>query len=78
MDFLTKFLTDNSANIIVSLVVGLVFFVLGPLGLWFSGKKIRQERVRKAKETLGDLLEGMIVNQTKVDQKKARICFFGG
>lgn len=47
-----------------------MFFVLGPLGLWFSGKKIRRERVRKAKESLVDLLEGMVVNQAKADEAK--------
>ncbi|NUA26306.1 hypothetical protein [Cupriavidus basilensis] len=72
---LVKFWDVNSANIVVSLLVGFVFFVLGPMGLWFSGKKIRRERVRKAKETLIDLLEGMIVNQASVDEDKLRSVF---
>ena len=42
----------------------------GPLGLWFSGKRIRRERVRKAKETLLDLLEGMIVSQSNISEHK--------
>jgi hypothetical protein len=58
-----EFWKQNSTSIIISLIVGFVFFVLGPLGLWFSGKRIRKERIRKAKETLLDLLEEMIVNQ---------------
>lgn len=72
---IVQFWNANSANILVSLLVGFVFFVLGPLGLWFSGKKIRKERVRKAKETLIDLLEGMVVNQANVDEDKLRSVF---
>ena len=72
---LIQFWHENSANIVVSLLVGFVFFVLGPMGLWFSGKKIRRERIRKAKETLIDLLEGMIVNQAAVDEDKLRSVF---
>jgi len=71
-DTLAQFWHDNNANIIVSLVISFVFFVLGPLGLWFSGKRIRRERIRKAKEALIDLLEGMIVNQANVDEAKLR------
>lgn len=74
-DTLAQFWNNNSANIIVSLFVGFVFFVLGPLGLWFSGKKIRRERIRKAKEVLIDLLEGMIVNQANIDEEKLRSVF---
>ena len=72
---LVAFWTANSSSIIVSLLVGFVFFILGPLGLWFSGKKIRRERVRKSKEILIDLLEGMIVNQASIDEKKLRSIF---
>jgi CRISPR/Cas system CSM-associated protein Csm2 small subunit len=72
---LVQFWNNNSANIAVSLLVGFVFFVLGPMGLWFSGKKIRRERIRKAKETLIDLLEGMIVNQASIDEDKLRSVF---
>ncbi len=74
-ELIVQFWNANSANILVSLLVGFVFFVLGPLGLWFSGKKIRRERIRKAKETLIDLLEGMIVNQANVDEEKLRSVF---
>lgn len=74
-ELITQFWHNNSANIVVSLLVGFVFFVLGPMGLWFSGKKIRRERIRKAKETLIDLLEGMIVNQANVDENKLRSVF---
>jgi hypothetical protein len=72
---LIQFWSNNSSNIIVSLLVGFVFFVLGPLGLWFSGKKIRRERIRKAKEVLIDLLEGMVVNQANIDETKLRSVF---
>lgn len=72
---ISQFWHDNSANIVVSLMVGFVFFVLGPLGLWFSGKRIRRERIRKAKETLIDLLEGMVVNQAQTDEAKLKSVF---
>lgn len=67
-----QFLQNNSTNIVVSLLVGFVFFILGPLGLWFSGKKVRRERVRKAKESLVDLLESMIVSQSVIDETKLK------
>ena len=70
-----QFWQANSANIIVSLLIGVVFFVLGPMGLWFSGKKIRRERIRKAREALIDLLEGIVVNQAKVDEAKLKSVF---
>ena len=69
-DAVAQFWRLHSTNIIITLVVGVAFFVLGPLGVWFSGKKIRRERVRKAKETLIDLLEGMVVNKAQVDEAK--------
>ena len=74
-DALIQFWNNNSSNIIVSLLVGFVFFVFGPLGLWFSGKKIRRERIRKAKEVLIDLLEGMVVNQANLDETRLRSVF---
>ncbi|QCT96063.1 hypothetical protein FEV13_03635 [Stutzerimonas degradans] len=69
------FWNANLANILVSLGVGLVFFVLGPIGVWFSGRKIRRERVRKAKELLIDLIEGMIVTQEKITTAKLKQLF---
>lgn len=70
-----QFWQNNSSNIIVSLIVGFIFFVLGPLGLWFSGRKVRRERIRKAKEVLIDLLEGMIVSGSEIDERKLRSLF---
>ena len=72
---ISQFWRDNSASIMVSLIVGFVFFVLGPLGLWFSGKRIRRERIRKAKETLIDLLERMVVKQAQADEAKLKSVF---
>lgn len=59
----------------VSLGVGFVFFVLGPIGVWFSGRRIRKERVRKAKEMLIDLIEGMIVTQEQITTSKLKQLF---
>ncbi len=73
--WLTEFWTANSGNVIVSLIIGFVFFVLGPLGLWFSGRRIRQERVRKAKDALLDILEGMLVSQETIDEQKLSLLF---
>lgn len=70
LDWLTKFWIENSNVIIISFAAGFIFFVLGPLGVWFSGKKIRKERIRKAKEALLDLLEGMIVSQSNINENK--------
>ena len=49
-----------------------MFFVLGPIGVWFSGRRIRKERVRKAKELLIDLIEGMIVTQEQITTSKLK------
>ncbi len=46
--------------------------MLGPLGLWFSGKRIRKERIRKAKEALTDLVEGMLVSQEEFSAQRLR------
>ncbi|PLX77739.1 MAG: hypothetical protein C0607_00560 [Azoarcus sp.] len=70
MDQLATFWKTNADAIIVSLVVGFIFFVLGPIGVWFSGRKIRKERQRKAKDLLVDLVEGMIVTQEEVTSGK--------
>ncbi|WP_429062243.1 hypothetical protein [Aeromonas veronii] len=75
MEEVIKFWNDNYSNIMVSLGVGLVFFVLGPIGVWFSGRKIRRERIRKAKEMLIDLIEGMLVSQESITTAKLKQLF---
>src|SRR2546430_16407249 len=70
MEQLSLFWKANADVIVISLVVGFLFFVLGPIGVWFSGRKIRRERQRKAKEMLVDLVEGMIVTQEEVTPAK--------
>lgn len=70
-----QFCSANSASIIVSLLIGAVFFILGPLGLWFSGKKVRKEKVHKAKSDFLDLTESMLVNKEKIDIPKLLILF---
>ena len=70
MDQLAIFWKANADAIIVSLVVGFIFFVLGPIGVWFSGRKIRTERQRKAKDILIDLVEGMVVTQEEITSEK--------
>ncbi len=70
LSWLAEFWKGNSGSILASLIVGLIFFVLGPIGLWFSGRRIRDERIRKAKEMLIDLVEGMLVNQEVVTPDK--------
>ncbi|MCD8408564.1 hypothetical protein LNI96_11610 [Tenacibaculum dicentrarchi] len=65
-----QFFIDNSAAIIISLIIGAVFFILGPLGLWFSGKKVKREKINKAKSELLDLIEGMLVNNEKITLSK--------
>jgi hypothetical protein len=67
LESLFEFWRHNTPQIIISVVVGLLFFVLGPL---FSGKRIRNERLRKAKELLLDLLEEMIVNHAQIDETR--------
>ena len=71
----SQFVAANSASIIISVLVGLIFFVLGPLGLWFSGRRIRRERIKKAKDAILDLLEGMLVNQEEVTPDKLKQLF---
>jgi tetrahydromethanopterin S-methyltransferase subunit G len=75
LEVIVSFWNDNYSSIMVSLGVGFVFFVLGPIGVWFSGRKIRNERVRKAKEMLIDLIEGMLVTQEKITTAKLKQLF---
>lgn len=70
METITKFILDNSASIIVSLIIGALFFILGPLGLWFSGKKVKREKINKAKAELLDLIESMLVNKEQITISK--------
>ncbi len=65
-----QFVYDNDAAIIISLVIGAIFFILGPLGLWFSGKKVKREKILKAKSELLDLIESMLVNDEKITISK--------
>lgn len=75
MESVVSFWNSNYENILISLGIGFVFFVLGPMGLWFSGRKVRKERIRKAKEVMLDLFEGMIVNQEDITNHKLKKLF---
>ena len=70
-----QFLIDNQASIWVSLIVGAIFFILGPLGLWFSGKKVKREKINKAKSELLDLIESMLVNKEQITISKLLTLF---
>jgi len=71
-----QFLIDNQSSIIVSIIIGALFFVLGPLGLWFSGKKVKKEKINKAKSEFLDLIESMLVNGENITISKL-ITLFG-
>jgi len=75
MEALLSFWDTNLDAILISLGIGFVFFVLGPMGFWFSGKKIRRERIGKAVDMMIDLIEGMIVNQEDITNLKLRKLF---
>ena len=77
LETLAKFWAANSAAILISIVTGFLFFVLGPIGVWFSGKKIRRERTRKSIESLLDLVEGMLVSGEAIDATKVSTLFRG-
>jgi len=66
----SEFTSNNWSSIIISIITGLIFFVLGPLGLWFSNRKIRREKIKKAKEQILDLIESMLVNNETINVKK--------
>lgn len=75
IESLSTFWEANSSGIIASLIIGFIFFVLGPLGLWFSGKKVKKEHIKKAKENLLDVFEGMLVNREELNLKKLTTVF---
>ncbi len=75
MEWFSNFWSTNFDSILISLAIGFVFFVLGPIGVWFSGRKIRRERISQAKEMLIDLIEGMIVNQEEITNIKLKKVF---
>ena len=57
----------NYGTIVASLIVGFIFFVLGPIGVWFSGGRIKEEHIRNAKEQMADIVESMLVSQESID-----------
>ncbi|WP_121663472.1 hypothetical protein [Metabacillus litoralis] len=75
MENIVTFWEANSSNIIVSFIIGLVFFILGPIGLWFSGKKVKKERVKKAIDMLLDTFEGMLVNEVNISPNRLIMVF---
>ncbi len=75
MDWLANLWDTDFNSIVISVITGFIFFVLSSIGIWFSGGKIRQERVSKAKELLIDIIEGMIVNQEDITNIKLRKIF---
>ena len=75
MQTLTKFWETNSDAIWVSLITGFIFFVLGPIGVWFSGRKIKREKIRKAMETLLDVVEEMLVSGESIPAWKIPTLF---
>lgn len=72
---ISKFFIDNQSSIIVSLIIGAIFFILGPLGLWFSGKKVKREKIKKAKDEFLDLIESMLVNNENFTRLKILTLF---
>ncbi|MGE6221327.1 hypothetical protein ACQKCH_16005 [Nubsella zeaxanthinifaciens] len=72
---ISKFFIDNQSSIIVSLIIGAIFFILGPLGLWFSGKKVKHEKIKKAKDEFLDLIESMLVNNENFSRSKILTLF---
>jgi Flp pilus assembly protein TadB len=75
MEQLVQVWVDNKVTVLISLAVGFLFFVLGPLAAGLSRKKVRLERVRKFKESLIDILEGMTVNQEAITNEKLTMMF---
>lgn len=74
-ELVSKFFIDNQSSIIVSLIIGAIFFILGPLGLWFSGKKVKREKIIKAKDEFLDLIESMLVNNENFSRSKTLTLF---
>ncbi len=70
-----QFFIDNQSSIVVSLIIGAIFFILGPLGLWFSGKKVKREKINKAKAEFLDLIESMLVNNENLSKSKILTLF---
>jgi len=65
-EWLVHFWQANSNAVLISLGTGFIFFVLGPIGVWFSGRRIRTERRRRASQALLDLLEDMLVSGEQI------------
>ena len=61
---------EHGMTLVISLVVGLLFFVLGPAATAFSRARIRHERVTKIKDSLINIVEGMLVNQEQITAEK--------
>ena len=72
---LRTFWDDHGTSILITLGVGFVFFLLGPIAGAFSKRRIRRERVEKVKDSLANLVEGMLVNQEDISGDKLRRMF---
>ncbi len=74
-DELLKFLIENKTSLITNFIAGLVFFVLGPVVIGLSNKKIRKEKLNRAKDSFLDLFENMLVNKETVTKEKLSTLF---
>lgn len=70
-----EFWNSNINAILITLIGGFIFFILGPIGVWFSGRKIKSERVCKAREMLLDVVEGMLVAQEQITPQKLKAIY---
>lgn len=75
LEMLRAFWDDHGASITIALGVGSIFFILGPIVGVVSKKRIRRERVENVKDSLANLVEGMLVNQEDISGDKIRRMF---
>lgn len=72
---ISTFLSENQTSLITNLIAGLVFFIFGPVIIGFSNRKIKKEKLNRAKESYLDLLENMLVNKETVTKEKLTTLF---
>lgn len=70
-----KFLAENRSSLLTNFIAGLVFFVLGPVVLGLSNRRIRKEKLNRAKDSILDLFENMLVNKETVTKEKLSTLF---
>ena len=73
MGEIMEFFARNGNSFFASFFASLIFFILGPVILSFSNRKIIKEKKRRARASFIDTVEGILVNNENIDIGKMKV-----